>query len=77
MCDGCPRSFHLFCVGLSATPDEEWYCEKCQRGRGRRQGDGLRGGGGDGRKEASGGGGRGGGGGGRRRQVVMDDSESE
>eukprot|EP01083_Nonionella_stella_P089108 248615_1 len=28
-CDGCPHAFHLVCVGLSAVPDDKWFCGEC------------------------------------------------
>eukprot|EP01083_Nonionella_stella_P180409 643229_1 len=28
-CDGCPHAFHLLCVGLSAVPDDKWFCGEC------------------------------------------------
>lgn len=34
MCDGCPKAFHLECVGLAAVPAGDWYCRTC---RGRRR----------------------------------------
>jgi hypothetical protein len=30
MCDGCPLSFHLHCVGLRAVPAGDWHCKVCQ-----------------------------------------------
>jgi hypothetical protein len=32
MCDGCPRAFHLACVGLrkQQVPEGEWFCAYCQ-----------------------------------------------
>ncbi|QDZ20406.1 hypothetical protein A3770_04p29240 [Chloropicon primus] len=37
-CDGCPAAFHPECVGLDADdlPQGDWYCAKCEGGRGRR-----------------------------------------
>ena len=30
LCDGCPRSFHIQCLGMSAVPDcSPWNCYKC------------------------------------------------
>ena len=32
MCDGCPASFHLSCIGMDAVPeDDQWFCDapKC------------------------------------------------
>ena len=28
-CEGCPRVFHLPCVGLARLPDDDWYCDEC------------------------------------------------
>eukprot|EP00742_Colponemidia_sp_Colp-10_P010775 GILJ01011869.1.p1 GENE.GILJ01011869.1~~GILJ01011869.1.p1 ORF type:complete len:1279 (+),score=240.48 GILJ01011869.1:198-4034(+) len=28
-CDGCPKAFHLLCVGLKDLPQGDWYCEEC------------------------------------------------
>ena len=28
-CDGCPRTFHLKCIGLRDVPDGYWDCEMC------------------------------------------------
>jgi hypothetical protein len=33
MCDGCPRSFHLPCLGLAAAPRGEWLCVFCVSAR--------------------------------------------
>ena len=32
LCDGCPRSYHLACLGLTfeELPEEDWHCPKCQ-----------------------------------------------
>ncbi|KAG2400499.1 hypothetical protein LR48_Vigan04g242400 [Vigna angularis] len=29
LCDGCPSSFHLKCLGLSVVPDGDWFCPVC------------------------------------------------
>ena len=29
-CDACGGACHLFCVGLEAMPDHDWYCFECQ-----------------------------------------------
>lgn len=29
LCDGCPKVFHLTCLGLSQVPDGDWYCAVC------------------------------------------------
>jgi len=47
LCDGCPHAFHLLCVGLSAVPEDQWFCRECERKKG--------GGGGDGQSELNGG----------------------
>ncbi|KAG6972098.1 hypothetical protein JG687_00001666 [Phytophthora cactorum] len=28
-CDGCPRAFHVNCIGLEKIPDTEWFCNEC------------------------------------------------
>ncbi|GMF26195.1 unnamed protein product [Phytophthora lilii] len=28
-CDGCPRAFHVNCIGLADIPDTEWFCNEC------------------------------------------------
>ncbi|KAG7389403.1 hypothetical protein PHYBOEH_007513 [Phytophthora boehmeriae] len=28
-CDGCPRAFHVACIGLLEIPDTEWFCNEC------------------------------------------------
>ncbi|EGZ26923.1 hypothetical protein PHYSODRAFT_293066 [Phytophthora sojae] len=28
-CDGCPRAFHVNCIGLAEIPDTEWFCNEC------------------------------------------------
>eukprot|EP00922_Rhytidocystis_sp_ex-Travisia-forbesii_P067669 GHVS01100678.1.p1 GENE.GHVS01100678.1~~GHVS01100678.1.p1 ORF type:complete len:1964 (+),score=383.61 GHVS01100678.1:686-6577(+) len=31
LCDGCPNSYHMSCLGLSAEPDvDKWYCPECR-----------------------------------------------
>ncbi|KAG0458588.1 hypothetical protein HPP92_023745 [Vanilla planifolia] len=30
LCDHCPSSFHLDCVGLLDVPQEKWFCPSCQ-----------------------------------------------
>lgn len=29
LCDGCPHSFHIECIGLDEIPDDDYYCKKC------------------------------------------------
>uniref|UniRef100_A0A7N0VI94 Uncharacterized protein n=1 Tax=Kalanchoe fedtschenkoi TaxID=63787 RepID=A0A7N0VI94_KALFE len=29
MCDGCPASFHMACLGLQEIPDGDWFCPSC------------------------------------------------
>ncbi|KAJ4788421.1 Acyl-CoA N-acyltransferase with RING/FYVE/PHD-type zinc finger protein [Rhynchospora pubera] len=29
VCDFCPRAFHKDCVGLTETPEGDWYCQFC------------------------------------------------
>ncbi|KAK4804300.1 hypothetical protein SAY86_004117 [Trapa natans] len=29
LCDGCPSSFHLSCIGMSEVPDGDWFCPSC------------------------------------------------
>ena len=29
LCDGCPSSFHLRCLGLTHVPDGDWFCPVC------------------------------------------------
>ncbi|GBG32642.1 PHD finger protein 21A [Hondaea fermentalgiana] len=30
LCDGCPRSYHLPCLGIEEPPEEdEWFCPEC------------------------------------------------
>ena len=31
LCDGCPHAFHILCVGLTAVPEDDWFCNECQR----------------------------------------------
>ncbi|CAI5703915.1 hypothetical protein KXD40_002522 [Peronospora effusa] len=28
-CDGCPRAFHVKCIGLPEVPETEWFCNEC------------------------------------------------
>ncbi|CAI5746958.1 unnamed protein product [Peronospora destructor] len=28
-CDGCPRAFHVKCIGLPEVPATEWFCNEC------------------------------------------------
>ncbi|KAL7693760.1 putative Zinc finger, FYVE/PHD-type, Zinc finger, RING/FYVE/PHD-type, methyltransferase, trithorax [Plasmopara halstedii] len=28
-CDGCPRAFHVNCIGLVTIPETEWFCNEC------------------------------------------------
>lgn len=28
-CDGCPRAFHVKCIGLVTIPETEWFCNEC------------------------------------------------
>jgi bromodomain adjacent to zinc finger domain protein 1A len=28
-CDGCPRAFHVKCIGLAKIPETEWFCNEC------------------------------------------------
>ncbi|CAI5734846.1 unnamed protein product [Hyaloperonospora brassicae] len=28
-CDGCPRAFHVNCIGLAEIPETEWFCNEC------------------------------------------------
>ncbi|PKA60272.1 chromodomain-helicase-DNA-binding protein 4 [Apostasia shenzhenica] len=30
LCDHCPSSFHLDCVGLEDVPPEKWFCPSCR-----------------------------------------------
>ncbi|MQL80552.1 hypothetical protein Taro_013010 [Colocasia esculenta] len=32
LCDHCPSSFHLFCVGLEEVPEGKWFCPSCRCG---------------------------------------------
>uniref|UniRef100_A0A7N0ZUI5 Uncharacterized protein n=1 Tax=Kalanchoe fedtschenkoi TaxID=63787 RepID=A0A7N0ZUI5_KALFE len=29
LCDSCPSSFHLICLGLKEIPDGDWFCPSC------------------------------------------------
>ncbi|KAI4373392.1 hypothetical protein MLD38_011520 [Melastoma candidum] len=29
LCDQCPSSFHMECIGLKEVPDGEWFCPSC------------------------------------------------
>ena len=29
LCDGCDTAMHLQCAGLSAAPDDDWFCGSC------------------------------------------------
>ncbi|XP_027356941.1 increased DNA methylation 1-like [Abrus precatorius] len=29
LCDCCPSSFHLDCLGLDSVPDGDWFCPRC------------------------------------------------
>jgi len=29
LCDGCPSSFHLRCLGLTHVPNGDWFCRVC------------------------------------------------
>lgn len=29
LCDGCPKAFHLSCLGLEIVPEGDWYCAIC------------------------------------------------
>ena len=34
LCDGCPKAFHLSCMGLKDEPAEDhWFCNDCARSR--------------------------------------------
>ena len=30
LCDGCPKVFHLSCLGLATVPPGEWLCAVCK-----------------------------------------------
>lgn len=30
LCDKCPSSFHLSCLGLDSVPDGDWFCPPCR-----------------------------------------------
>uniref|UniRef100_A0A1D1Z861 Chromodomain-helicase-DNA-binding protein 4 n=1 Tax=Anthurium amnicola TaxID=1678845 RepID=A0A1D1Z861_9ARAE len=32
LCDHCPSSFHLACVGLEEVPEGKWFCPSCRCG---------------------------------------------
>ncbi|KAI3836753.1 hypothetical protein MKW92_046150 [Papaver armeniacum] len=32
LCDQCPSSFHLDCLGIKDLPDGKWFCPSCQCG---------------------------------------------
>lgn len=32
LCDACPYSFHVKCLGLKAVPDGNWFCPSCYCG---------------------------------------------
>ncbi|XP_026429222.1 uncharacterized protein LOC113325227 [Papaver somniferum] len=32
LCDHCPSSFHLDCLGIKDLPDGKWFCPSCQCG---------------------------------------------
>ena len=35
LCDGCPRAYHLSCMGLKDEPTEDsWFCQQCRKDRG-------------------------------------------
>ena len=34
LCDGCPKVFHLSCLGLNSIPEGQWYCAVCNDGLG-------------------------------------------
>jgi DNA invertase Pin-like site-specific DNA recombinase len=29
LCDGCPRGYHTFCIGLPCVPSDDWFCPRC------------------------------------------------
>lgn len=29
LCDGCPKAFHLSCLGLASIPPGDWFCAVC------------------------------------------------
>ncbi|DAZ99933.1 TPA: hypothetical protein N0F65_008740, partial [Lagenidium giganteum] len=29
-CDGCPRAFHIACIGLDELPEGDWFCDDCE-----------------------------------------------
>lgn len=32
LCDGCPKIFHLTCLGLANVPPGQWFCAVCNDG---------------------------------------------
>ncbi|KAK9818234.1 hypothetical protein WJX72_009182 [[Myrmecia] bisecta] len=32
MCDGCPRVFHVDCLGMTRVPEGDWFCAVCRDG---------------------------------------------
>ena len=32
-CDGCPNVYHVKCAGLTAIPEDAWFCSDCQNDR--------------------------------------------
>lgn len=32
LCDGCPKVFHLTCLGLRSVPPGQWFCAVCNDG---------------------------------------------
>lgn len=30
LCDGCPKVFHLSCLGLAKVPPDKWLCAVCK-----------------------------------------------
>lgn len=59
LCDACPATFHLRCVGLAACPVGDWFCPVCVDSNTPQLGDGF---GGVAKSTTTGGGGGGGGG---------------
>ena len=33
LCDGCDQACHTFCVGLTAVPEDAWFCQQCEAAR--------------------------------------------
>jgi hypothetical protein len=29
LCETCPKAFHVECVGLTAVPEGDWFCDDC------------------------------------------------